>query len=128
MPVGICPVNRTANQAMTYTKKAAMTTNVSTTYCGITMKILKKTVTRFRPSVPILAYSPNERVVRQLGLSWGTWAGLSEERPSSVDAIADALASAKRDHGLFSGDQVVVISGQSTEARRTDTLQLLTIP
>lgn len=85
-------------------------------------------VTRFRPSVPILAFSSDPRVVRQLSLSWGTDAICSPERASAAEAIADALLLAKAHHGLQSGDQVVVISGMGTETRQTDTLQLLSLP
>lgn len=85
-------------------------------------------VTRYRPSVPLLAFSPDERVVRQLTLSWGTTALQGPERPSAREAVRDALLMAKNHHGLSSGDQVVVISGQSTETHQTDTLQLLRIP
>ena len=85
-------------------------------------------VTRFRPSIPILAFSPYERVVRQMGLCWGTSATLSPERSSASDAIQDALRLSKTHHGLETGDQVVVISGISTHSRETDTLQLLHVP
>ena len=85
-------------------------------------------VTRFRPSVPILSFSPDERVVHQLGLSWGTSPMLAKERSSSAQAVGDALQLAKRHHGLQTGDQVVVISGQSMQTRQTDTLQLLRVP
>ncbi|MFV2039505.1 MAG: pyruvate kinase [Acidimicrobiales bacterium] len=85
-------------------------------------------VTRYRPRVPILAFSPDERVVRQLTLSWGTSPLQSPERSSSVEAVRDAVLLAKTEHGLSAGDQVVVISGQSTEVHQTDTLQLIRIP
>ncbi len=85
-------------------------------------------VTRFRPAVPILSFSPDERVVRHLTLSWGTVPLHSPERASSAEAVGDALRAARTEHGLESGDQVVVISGQSTQSRQTDTLQLLRIP
>jgi pyruvate kinase len=85
-------------------------------------------VTRFRPSVPIMSFSPDERVVRQLGLSWGTSAFVTHERSTSIEAVADALHIAKGKHGLRTGDQVVVISGQSMRTRQTDTLQLLSVP
>jgi pyruvate kinase len=85
-------------------------------------------VTRFRPSVPILAFSPDDRAVRQLNLSWGTAPMLSAERPSGAEAVTDALNLARGQHGLQTGDQVVVISGISTESRQTDTLQLMRIP
>ena len=85
-------------------------------------------LTRFRPSVPILAFSPDDRAVRQLNLSWGTAPMLSPERPSGAEAVTDALNLARGQHGLQTGDQVVVISGISTESRQTDTLQLMRIP
>ncbi len=85
-------------------------------------------VTRFRPAVPILAFSPDARVVRQLGLSWGTTPMVSPERASAAEAVQDALGLAKGAHDLHTGDQVVVISGQSTQTRQTDTLQLMRVP
>jgi pyruvate kinase len=85
-------------------------------------------VTRFRPSVPILSFSPDERAVRQLSLSWGTTSMLSPERALSTEAVQDALRLAKEEQGLQTGDQVVVISGQSTQTHQTDTLQLMRVP
>jgi pyruvate kinase len=102
--------------------------NAAAIICISRTGFTSRKVTRFRPSVPILAFSPDPRVVRQLGLSWGTDATQSPERASARDAIDDALALAKAKYGLHSGDQVVVISGITTHARGTDTLQLLSVP
>ncbi len=85
-------------------------------------------VTRFRPAVPVLAFSPDARVVRQLGLSWGTTPMVSPERTSAAEAVRDALDLAKDAHDLMTGDQVVVISGASTQTRQTDTIQLMRVP
>ncbi len=87
-----------------------------------------RSVTRFRPSVPILAFSPNEGAVRQLAVSWGTRATHTDERSSAVEVRDDALRLARDRLGMSTGDRVVVISGQSTRTRATDTLRIMPIP
>ncbi len=87
-----------------------------------------RSVTRFRPSVPILAFSPNAAAVRQLAVSWGTRATLTEERTTAVEVRDDALRLARDRLGMASGDRVVVISAQSTRTRATDTLRVMPIP
>ncbi len=87
-----------------------------------------RSVTRFKPSVPILAFSPNEAAVRQLAVSWGTRATLTEERATAIEVRDDALRLARERLGMASGDRVVVISGQSIKTRATDTLRVMPIP
>ena len=48
--------------------------------------------------------------------------------PTLAEAVQDALALAKEANDLHTGDQVVVISGQSTQTLQTDTLQLMRVP
>ena len=85
-------------------------------------------VTRFRPEVPILAFSPDQRAVRQLSLSWGTRSMQSPERATGAAAVVDALRMTRDNYGFETGDQVVVISGISTASRGTDTIQLMRLP
>lgn len=85
-------------------------------------------VTRFRPDVPILAYSPDQRVVNHLSLSWGTASAIQTDRVTANEAIQEALMLAKAEHDLRTDELVVVISGQSMQTRHTDTLQILRIP
>lgn len=85
-------------------------------------------VTRFRPDVPILTFSPDPRTIRQLTLSWGTTPHLATERDSAKQLVDDALTMARDQHELVSGDPVVVISGQSTRSRETDTLRIMRVP
>ncbi len=87
-----------------------------------------RSVTRFRPKAPILAFSPNEASVRQLAVSWGTRAALTEERATAIEVRDDALRIARDRLGMSPGDRVVVISGQSTRALATDTLRVMPIP
>ncbi len=87
-----------------------------------------RSVNRFRPITRILSFSPDERAVHQLSLSWGTETALTQMRSDAWDVIEDALALSSTKFGLAPGDKVVVISGQSTATRATDTLRVMRIP
>ena len=84
-----------------------------------------RSVSRFRPIVPIYGFSPDERAVRQLSLSWGTIASKAPERTQPEDMINDALGLLRQISDLAPGDRVVVISGHSTSTRATDTLRVM---
>ena len=87
-----------------------------------------RSVTRFRPETPVYAFSPDPRTVRQLALSWGAVATQTDEKSTGSDVRNDALHVARDKLGMMSGDRVVVISGQSTKTRATDTLRVMYIP
>lgn len=87
-----------------------------------------RSVNRFRPPTRILSFSPDPRATRQLSLSWGTEAVLTELRTDPWELISDAIGLASSHFGLNTGDKVVVISGQSNRARATDTLRVMRIP
>lgn len=87
-----------------------------------------RSVSRFRPTVPIYGFSPDERAVRQLSMSWGTIATKSQERTQPEDMIDDALTLLSDHTDLTTGDRVVVISGHSTSTRATDTLRVMHLP
>ena len=87
-----------------------------------------RSVARFRPATPILAFSPQPRAVRQLAVSWGTRAAATEERATADEVRVDALRLAREQLGMETGDRVVVISGQSTKTHATDTLRVMSIP
>lgn len=77
---------------------------------------------KFRPSVPIVAATPTDRVRRQLALSWGVraeYADLAGEGAAGVieNAVGAALASGQ----VESGDTVVVLSGMMTDLDRSTT-------
>ena len=87
-----------------------------------------RSVSRFRPRVPILAYSPDERAVRQLALSWGSAATAHTDLSTVRETIDAALEASKHLYGLRTGDRVVVISGHAMAARATDTIRVMNIP
>ena len=87
-----------------------------------------RAISRFRQHTPILCFSPEDRTVRQLSLSWGVEPlGVpNHEKPSEM--IDDALRMAAQRPELSSGDTVVVVAGQTTRTRATDSLRVVEIP
>ncbi|WP_020374609.1 pyruvate kinase [Sulfobacillus thermosulfidooxidans] len=68
-------------------------------------------VSRSRPSVPIIAISPNPGVVRRLKLTWGVCPISSEDAEHSDDMAAKAIEAAA-DYGYVAeGDLVVLTAG-----------------
>ena len=83
-------------------------------------------VAKYRPEVPVVATTPNERVRRRLALSWGI-------RPATVEQVSDAPSLVERsveaalETGVAaSGDTVVVLSGMMSDLG-TDTTNMLKI-
>ncbi|SDM09224.1 pyruvate kinase [Halogranum gelatinilyticum] len=82
---------------------------------------------KFRPGVPVVATTPNDRVRRQLALSWGVNAEYTEYS-EGVDSIIENGVSAALDSGAAeSGDTVVVLSGMMTELEGTNTTNMLKV-
>jgi pyruvate kinase len=67
-------------------------------------------VSRYRPTVPIVAVTPSPMVQRQLCLYWGVYPLLAKRTSSTDEMLADAVAAA-RDAGLVEPGQVVVVTG-----------------
>ncbi|MGM0605702.1 MAG: pyruvate kinase [Halobacteriota archaeon] len=82
---------------------------------------------KFRPGVPIVATTPDDRVRRQLALSWGVqprYAGYSD----GIDAILEDGVQAALDSGAAaSGDTIVVLSGMMTELEGTNMTNMLKV-
>lgn len=88
-----------------------------------------RAIARFRPQMPIIAFSPVERTVRQLTLSWGATPILSPHRVESLSMMDDLVAMA-RDAGLVrAGDTVAVLAGAGggTELHATDVLRIMRV-
>lgn len=89
-----------------------------------------RSIARFRPQMPILGFSPNERTVRQLTLSWGTTPLAAPPAADSLQMM-DSLVVAARDQGYVrSGDLVAVLAGAGSSGIRnsTDLLRLVRVP
>ena len=98
---------------------------IGLTETGLTVR----SIARFRPHMPILGFSQNERTVRQLSLSWGT---IPLAAPMTNDSLelTDTLVVAARDQGhVRSGDMVAVVAGTGpSRGRVTDLLRLVRVP
>lgn len=87
-----------------------------------------RAIARFRPNAPILAYSPEQRTINQLAMSWGA-------TPIKIDRIDDneitvhrVLEMAKADGHVRTGDIVAVLGGSTATIGATDTLRMVRCP
>ncbi|MFW5965320.1 MAG: pyruvate kinase [Halodesulfurarchaeum sp.] len=85
-------------------------------------------VTKFRPSVPIVATVPSDRVRRQLGLVWGVNAQYAEVQSGTATTVIEDSVRAALDSGVIDpGDTVVVLTGMMTELEGEDTTNTLKV-
>jgi len=87
-----------------------------------------RAIARFRPKATILAFSPEQRTIQQLTMSWGA-------TPIKIDRIEDNVVTvhlvmelAKAQGYLRSGDIVAVLGGSSATIGATDTLRMERCP
>lgn len=81
---------------------------IAPTITGGTARILS----RFRPSCPVVAITPNPAVQRQLALFWGVHP-LTSRRASDTDTvIEEAVATARAANLVCEGDTVVITAGR----------------
>jgi pyruvate kinase len=74
---------------------------------GFTARLISK----FRPGMPIVAFSPDEKVVREMALYWGVLPH-EIERLESVEHLIDRLDRAMTRLGYAAtGDKVVIVAG-----------------
>jgi pyruvate kinase len=128
--------NRTANQpqckrlsqahavshaARALTEEASVQSIVVFTRSGASAHLISKD----RPRTPILAYTPSERVYRQLALWWGVWPHCIEMRGTTEDLIALVERRLLEDKLAKPGDHVVIMGGLPVASRaRTNFVKL----
>ncbi|MDG5777659.1 pyruvate kinase [Haloarculaceae archaeon H-GB2-1] len=82
---------------------------------------------KYRPAIPIVAATTDDRVKRQLALSWGI-VPKSTSHVSGADAIIQtAVQTALDTAAAATGDTVVVMSGMMTELDGVDTANTLKV-
>jgi len=83
---------------------------------------------KYRPSIPVVASTPDERVRRQLALSWGIMPVHAHYEDGSADAVVQEAVQATLETGVAaSGDTVVVLSGMMTRLGGMDTTNMLKV-
>ena len=80
---------------------------ITVTHTGNTARMISK----FRPPCPILANTVNQRVQRQLSLSWGVIPFLVKEVSSTDEMFDVGVENAQRSQYVKNGDLVVITAG-----------------
>lgn len=70
-----------------------------------------KEISKFRPQSPIIAFSPSERVCRQMNMSWGVVPLTLSEVDNTDDLFSNSVEKAQNAGLLHSGDLVVITAG-----------------
>jgi pyruvate kinase len=84
-------------------------------------------VSKDKRDLPILALSPDERIMNRMALYWGVRPGLLPFTPNTDKMISGGLKVAAKS-GLFKpGDRVVILAGDSFHAGSTNLLKIETI-
>lgn len=89
-----------------------------------------RSIARFRPRARIIGFSPNQRTVNQLTLSWGTTPYLLETGGTDEAENAKRAIESARAHGEISSGDLVVIAGGSSlyDGRVTDNVRIIRVP
>ena len=87
-----------------------------------------RAISRFRPTVPVLAATPSLRTARQLSMAWGITPVLADWHDTTDDIVWFAVKAAVESGVVDVGDLVAVLVGSPTEPEPvTDTLRLVRV-
>jgi pyruvate kinase len=111
------------------TWRAATEMEVSAIVCISESGFTVRSIARFRPQMPLIAFSPQERTVRQLTLSWGASPLLAPNRVDDVQSMEQLVCIARDKGHLRSGEVVAVLAGAGRKGvHATDVLRLMQVP
>jgi pyruvate kinase len=69
-------------------------------------------VARYRPTSPVIAFTPDERVARQLQLVWGVRPLVTDTEVGTLDEVVQMVERTLRDEGLAApGERVLILMG-----------------
>ncbi|MGD9571331.1 MAG: pyruvate kinase [Thermoleophilia bacterium] len=84
-----------------------------------------RAIARYRPRTPILGFTPDERVRRQLSMSWGATPMPLTAFAGNEEMVREAVATARQAGHVRAGDIVVVLAGIDGRSRTTDVLRVV---
>ena len=87
-----------------------------------------RSMARFRPNVPILGMTMDERTAQQLTLSWGVTPFKITPELGYETRIKNAIDMAKSEGHLQSNDLIGVLAGITGDSPATDVLRILRVP
>lgn len=100
------PVQALSHSACTLAKDLGAKAIVVCTHTGMTARM----VSRFRPQIPIIGLTTNEKAFRKLALSWGVVPMMIDEF-NSVDVLFYFAKESARKSGLVKKGEKVVLTG-----------------
>ncbi len=96
---------------------------LSSTQSGHTARMVSK----YKPKVPIIAVTPNHKVVRFLTLTWGVYPILCETTHNTDQMFETAIKAALKAKMVKNGDLVVITAGVPIGVGTTNLLRVHTI-
>jgi len=98
--------NAISHAACTTAYEVGASAIIAVTQTGNTARMISK----FRPSIPIIGCTPDEKVMRQLNMSWGVTPVLVNKSAHS-DALFEHAVERAAEEGLIRDGDMVVITG-----------------
>ena len=86
-----------------------------------------RAIARYRPRTPILGFTPDERVRRQLSISWGATPIPLSGFADNEEMVREAIQAARDGGHVRLGDIVVVLAGIDGRSRTTDVLRVIQV-
>ncbi len=101
----------TTNAVCDATCRAARDLNAKAIIAVTKLGQTARRMSKFRPNIPIIAATPEEKTFHQLSLSWGVYPVLAKYQKTSDELFMHAVACAKSVDMVESGDRVVITAG-----------------
>ncbi|ERH09415.1 MAG: pyruvate kinase [halophilic archaeon J07HX64] len=123
-PTGDTRTDAIARSARHLARDVDATAVVTVTQSGYTAH----KVAKYRPSVPVVAVTPDEQVQSRLALLWGTTPRHQPTPEAGAQELIERAATAAIDAGVSeSGDTVVVLAGMMTDLEGANTTNTMKV-
>ncbi len=121
-------MNKTVTDAISYStchtaKELGAAAILSSTQTGQTARMVSK----YKPKTPIIAVTPNSKVIRYLTLTWGVYPILCEPTKNTDEMFRAAVEAALKARLVKNGDLVVITAGIPIGEGTTNLLRVHTI-
>ncbi len=124
---GAGPYQRITDTMTDAAWRVAQETGANAILCLTRSGFTVRAIARYRPQVPILGFTPDERVRRQLAISWGATPLPLTGFDDNEAMVREAITTARERGAVRIGDIVVVLAGIDSHSRTTDVLRVVQV-